>query len=369
MDELKKYILVINPGSTSTKIALFNEVGFNVLSKTLCHHRTEIDAFDKIYDQKDMRVRVIMEWMNEVGVELEEIKAVVARGGLLRPMPGGTYNITKKLLEDLKLGYQGQHASNLGGIIAKDIADKTNIRAYIVDPVAVDELSEVARLSGLPEIPRNSLVHALNVRAVARRVSYKLEKDFNEASYIVAHIGGGISIVAMESGKMIDVSNGYEGGPMSPERCGEVPVGALLNMCFSEEFQKDELIKKIQRSSGILGYIGINDGRVIEEKITKGDKNVELIFTAMAYQISKEIAAMATVLKGRVDAIILTGGLVHNKRLVDYIKESVGFISPIELVPGEDEMLALYEGAKRVMEGEEEAKIYEEEVFFYDKEF
>ncbi|SHH90561.1 butyrate kinase [Clostridium collagenovorans DSM 3089] len=364
MGSLQKYILVINPGSTSTKIALFNTRGTNIVDKTLRHDRSELETFDKIYDQKDMRIKVILEWLKEIGITLGELKAIVARGGLLRPMPGGTYHITNRLIEDLKNGYQGQHASNLGGIVAKEIAKKVDINAYIVDPVAVDELSDIARLSGLPEVPRTSLVHALNVRAVARRICNKLNKNFEESSYVVAHIGGGISVVALENGKMIDVSNGYEGGPMSPERCGELPSDRLVDMCFSGKCDKNSLIKDIQRNSGILGYIGLNDGRAIEEKIVNGDREAELIFNAMAYQIAKEIAAMATVLKGKVDAIILTGGLVYSERLVNYIKEKINFIAPIELVPGEDEMLALYEGAARVLSGEEDAKIYEEEVGF-----
>ncbi|MEW8956116.1 butyrate kinase [Clostridium sp.] len=355
------YILVINPGSTSTKIALFkDEQCIDV--ENLSHSPEEIKTYETIYDQKDMRTKVILDWLSSHHIKKEELVAVVGRGGLLRPMPGGTFKVTEKLLEDLKIGYQGQHASNLGGIIAYNIAKELNIPSFIVDPVAVDEFYDVARISGIPEIPRRSLGHALNIKAVTRRVSKKLDKDFYNSSYVVAHLGGGISVVPVENSRMIDANNANEDGPFSPERAGGLPAGDIVKLCFSGKYTQGEIKKKMVGESGFVGYLGTNDGRKVDEMINAGDKKAELILKAMAYQISKEIGAMSTVLFGKIDAIILTGGLAYNKKLTSWISESVNFIAPVEIVPGEDEMLALAEGALRCVCGEEKAKIYEEEV-------
>jgi butyrate kinase len=358
----KDYILVINPGSTSTKIALYK--GEECISlKNLSHSTEEVKKYDKIYDQKDMRTSVILSWLESENVSLKSLSAVVGRGGLLRPMPGGTYKVTEAMLEDLKLGYQGEHASNLGGIIAYEIARELNIPAFIVDPVAVDEFEEVSRISGLPELPRRSLVHALNIKAVTRRVAGKLDKDFYNSSYVVAHLGGGISIAPIKNGKIIDVNNANEDGPFSPERAGGLPVGDVVKLAFSGKYSYKELKKKLVGEAGLTAYLGTNDGRIVDKLIDEGDGRAELILRAMAYQIAKEIGAYSTALCGRVDAVILTGGLAYNKRLVGWVKERVEFIAPVELVPGEDEMQALYEGAARVLQGRERAKIYEEEVY------
>ena len=356
----KGYILAINPGSTSTKLSIFKGEDC-VVTSNLTHSSDEIKKFEKIYDQKDMRTALILEWLKGENIALEDLIAVVGRGGLLRPMPGGTYTITPKMLEDLKIGYQAQHASNLGGVIAYDIASKVNIPALIVDPVAVDEILDVARISGLPEIPRRSLVHALNIKAVTRRVCAKLNKDFENSSYVVAHIGGGISVSPVKNGRILDVNNANEEGPFSPERTGGLPVGDLAKLAFSGKYTLPELKKKLTGEGGLVAYLNTNDGRVVDKMIEDGDKKAELIFKAMAYQIAKEIGAMATVLSGKIDAIILTGGLVYNAKMSGWISEMVSFIAPVELVPGEDEMLALAQGALRIVNGEEKAKIYEEE--------
>jgi butyrate kinase len=274
--------------------------------------------------------------------------------------------VTEKMLLDLEVGFQGEHASNLGGIIASEIAKKANIPSFIVDPVAVDEFESVARISGLPELPRRSLVHALNIKAVTRRVCAKLNKGFENSSFVVAHIGGGISISPVKNGRIIDVNNANEEGPFSPERAGALPVGAITAMAFSGDYTYKELKKKMVGEGGLVGYLGINDGRIVDKRINEGDEKAELVLRAMAYQISKEIGAMATVIEGKVDAIILTGGMAHNKRLTDWISERVSFIAKVELVPGEDEMLALAEGADRVMNYSEKAKIYENEVHIDD---
>jgi butyrate kinase len=356
----KGYILAINPGSTSTKLSIFKDENC-VITSNLTHSSDEIKKFDKIYDQKDMRTALILQWLQEENIALEDLIAVVGRGGLLRPMPGGTYSITPKMLEDLKIGYQAQHASNLGGVIAYEIAKKVNIPALIVDPVAVDEILDVARISGLPEIERRSLVHALNIKAVTRRVCTKLNMEFENSSFVVAHIGGGISVSPVKNGRILDVNNANEEGPFSPERTGGLPVGDLAKLAFSGEYTLPQLKKKLTGEGGLVAYLNTNDGRIVDKMIEAGDKKAELIFKAMAYQIAKEIGAMATVLSGKVDGIILTGGVAYNKRMTTWISEMVSFIAPVELVPGEDEMLALAQGALRIVNGEEKAKIYEEE--------
>ncbi|MEK6265907.1 MAG: butyrate kinase [Clostridium sp.] len=356
----KGYILVVNPGSTSTKLSIFKNEDL-IVTSNLTHSSCDIKKFEKIYDQKDMRTKLILEWLGEENIALEDLIAVVGRGGLLRPMPGGTYTISPKMLADLEIGFQAEHASNLGGVIASEIAKKVNIPALIVDPVAVDEIVDVARISGLPEIQRRSLVHALNIKAVTRRVCTKLNKDFKNSNYVVAHIGGGISVSPVENGRILDVNNANEEGPFSPERTGGLPVGDLAKLAFSGKYTLKELKKKLTGEGGLVAYLNTNDGRIVDKMIEAGNAEAELVFKAMAYQIAKEIGAMATVLKGEIDAIILTGGLAHNKRLTTWISDMVCFIAPVELVPGEDEMLALAQGALRIINGEEKAKVYEEE--------
>ncbi|MEG0773097.1 butyrate kinase [Clostridium sp.] len=357
----KNYILAINPGSTSTKIAIYQEETC-IVDKNLSHSAEEVKKYEHIYDQKDMRSEVILNWLEENNIELQDLVAVVGRGGLLRPMPGGTYNVSEKMIEDLKEGYQGQHASNLGGIIAHEIAKKAKLPAYIVDPVAVDEIEDVSRISGIPDITRRSLVHALNVKAVTRRVCQRKGLDLNNSSFVVAHIGGGITVSPVKNGRLLDCNNANEDGPFSPERTGGLPVGDLVKLAFSGKYTLTELKNKITRQGGLVAYLGTNDGRIVDKRIEEGDKEAELIFKAMAYQLAKEIGAMATTLCGKVDAIILTGGLAHNKRLTAWISEYVSFIAPVELVPGEDEMIALAQGALRVVQGLENAKVYENEV-------
>lgn len=357
----KNLILVINPGSTSTKIALYSDEEC-LASENLSHSTDEIKKYSTIYDQKDMRTEVIMNWLKGLNYDVSDLAAVVGRGGLLRPMPGGTYKVTDKMLEDLKIGYQGQHASNLGGIIADNIGKQAEIPAFIVDPVAVDEFEDVTRISGLPEIPRASLVHALNIKAVTRRVCSEMNLKFEQSSFVVAHIGGGISVSPVKDGRILDANNANDDGPFSPERAGGLPCGSLIQLAYSGKYTYAELKKKIVGTGGLTGYLGTNDGREVNRRIDEGDKQAEFILKAMAYQISKEIVSMATVLKGKVDAIILTGGMAYNKKLTDWITERVGFAAPVKIVPGEDEMLALMQGALRVLRGEENPKVYEEEV-------
>jgi len=355
---IKNKILVINPGSTSTKIGVFED-STEIFETVLRHPSEEINKYIKIIDQYDFRKNVILETLAEQGINLTDLIAVVGRGGLLKPIEGGTYKVTPQMIEDLKIGLSGEHASNLGGILAFEIASKLNIPSFIVDPVVVDEMQDIARISGMPEIPRISILHALNQKAVARRASMELGKTYEQSNFVVVHMGGGISVGAHKKGKVIDVNNALDGdGPFSPERAGGVPAGGLAKMCFSGKYSLDDIKKKLKGKGGLVAYLNTNDGMEVEKRIESGDKEAELIYKAMAYQISKEIGACATTLKGEVDAIILTGGIAYDKKFVSWISESVSFIGKIIVYPGEDEMSALANGALRVLTGEEEAKIY-----------
>ncbi|SES62600.1 butyrate kinase [Anaerobranca gottschalkii] len=348
-------ILAINPGSTSTKIAVYEGKEL-IKSENLSHSREELKKYSKIIDQLDFRYEVIEKWLEENG--FTSFHSIVGRGGLLRPMESGTYEVNEEMIKDLKIGVQGEHASNLGGLIAKKIAEKFGVKAYIVDPVAVDEFEDIARISGMPEIPRRSLLHALNVKAVAHRVAKDLGKSLEEMNLIVAHLGGGISIVPIRKNKMIDVNNANEMGPFSPERTGGLPVGDLVKLAFSGKYDLATLKKKLTGEGGLVAYLNTNDAREVERRIKEGDKYAELIYNAMAYQIAKEIGAMATVLKGQVEKIVLTGGLSHSKYLTDKISQYISFIAEVLIYPGEDEMIALVEGVLRVLNNEEKAKTY-----------
>lgn len=361
----RNLVLVINPGSTSTKIAVYNETQ-KMAQENLDHDTQKLDQFEKITDQYEYRKEMILNWMHENGFDTHKLRAVVGRGGLLRPMPSGAYKVTEPLLKDLIVGIQGEHASNLGGMIADAIAQPEGIGAYIVDPVAVDEFEPLARISGMPEIKRKSLVHALNIKAIAHRVADEMGKKVEDLNLILAHLGGGISIVPMKKGKIIDANNANEMGPFSPERCGGLPVGDVVKMCFSGDYSPSELKKKMRGKGGMTAYLGTNDGREVVKQIEAGNDKAKLVFEAMAYQISKEIGAMATVIEGKVDAVVLTGGVAYSKYLTDYVTEHVSFIAPVIIKAGEDEMEALNLGVLRVLNGEETAKIYEKEVKIND---
>ncbi|MGE5678203.1 MAG: butyrate kinase [Pseudomonadota bacterium] len=351
-------ILAVNPGSTSTKIALY-ENDNPIYAENLFHPAEEIRKYGRISDQYEFRRSVIMEAVKEHGTDLNEIDAIVGRGGNMKPVQGGTYLINEAMLEDLKIGVMGQHASNLGGIIADAIARPLYIPSYVVDPVVVDEFEELARVSGIPEIQRKSKDHPLNQKAAARKAAAEMGKDYSELNFVVAHMGGGISVGAHKRGRIIDVNNALDGdGAFSPERSGGVPVGALVEMCFSGKFTKAEVLGKITGSGGLVAYLGTNDGREVQRRIKEGDRNARLIYEAMAYQVSKDIGAAAAVLKGDVAAVVLTGGVAYDEEFVSWINDRVGFIAPVKVYPGENEMIALVQGVLRVFRGEEAARIY-----------
>ncbi len=351
-------ILVINPGSTSTKIGVFdNEI--SILEKTIRHDSDAINAFPTIIDQYEFRKNTILETLDKEGINISKLSAVCGRGGLLRPIEGGTYEVNDLMLEDLRKGYSGQHASNLGGIIAYEIASGLNIPSFIVDPVVVDELDPIARISGFSLIERKSIFHALNQKAVARRVAKELGKKYNESNLIITHMGGGITVGVHKQGRVVDVNNGLHGdGPFSPERSGTVPAGDLIALCFSGEYYREEIMKKLVGQGGLVGYLGTNDAVKVEQRIAAGDLEAKLIYDAMAYQVAKEIGAASAVLSGKVDAIVLTGGLAYGKDFVKSITDRINWIADVIVHPGENELQALAEGTHRVLRGEEKGKIY-----------
>ncbi|MCR5310498.1 MAG: butyrate kinase [Lachnospiraceae bacterium] len=350
--------LIINPGSTSTKIGVFEDENL-LFEETLRHTTEEIAQYGSIFEQKDFRKEVILNILKEKNFDLKTLDFIVGRGGMLKPIPGGTYPVSNALLNDLIVGKQGQHASNLGGILAKEIGDSLNIPAYIVDPVVVDELTDVARVSGVPELPRRSVFHALNQKAVAKRYAKEVGKKYEDLNLIVVHMGGGVSVGAHHGGRIIDVNNALDGeGAFSPERAGGVPTGDLVKMCFSGKYTEKEVYKKLVGNGGFNAYLNTNDARIVEAKAKEGDPTAVLVQNAFHYQVAKDIGAMSTVLQGKVDQIILTGGIAYSKVTCAALKEKAGWIAPITVYPGEDELLALCQGGLRVLTGEEKACEY-----------
>ncbi|MRT92998.1 butyrate kinase [Ancylomarina sp. 16SWW S1-10-2] len=353
-------ILAINPGSTSTKIAVY-QGDKSVFLKNIKHSNEELAQFNSISEQFEFRKDIILKELIEADIRIDLIAAVVGRGGLIKPIESGVYLVDEKLKSDLRIGILGEHASNLGGLIADNIAQSLpNAKAYIADPVVVDEMIDVARISGHPEFERMSIFHALNQKAVSRSFALSVDKNYEELNVIVAHLGGGISVGAHLKGRVIDVNNALDGeGPFSPERSGTLPAGALAKLCFSGNVTLDEVKKMIKGEGGLVAHLGTNDAYEIELKAKDGDAKAKLIQDAMAYQVGKSIGACAAALKGDVDGIILTGGIAHNGDLVNYVKEMVSFIAPVVVYPGEDEMKALAMNGYMVLRGEIEAKIYE----------
>ena len=358
MQEKLHRILVINPGSTSTKIGVFDN-DILIMEKTIRHSTEVLSEFSSIIDQHDFRKQTILEALDEDGMNISKLAAVCGRGGLLRPIEGGTYSVNDIMLSDLRKGILGQHASNLGGIIAFDIAQALNIPSFIVDPVVVDELDPIARISGFSLIERKSIFHALNQKAVARRYAKEVGRPYEELRLIVTHLGGGITVGSHLNGRVVDVNNGLHGdGPFSPERAGTVPAGDLVDLCFSGQYYRHEIMKKLVGQGGMVGYLGTNDAVTVEKRIKKGDQDAKRIYDAMAYQVAREIGSASAVLSGQVDAILLTGGLAHGKEFVEAISARVGWIADVIVHPGENELQALAEGAVRVLSGEEQAKVY-----------
>ncbi len=342
-------ILVINPGSTSTKIAVFSD-GEAIFSNSIKHSTDELSQFKRIIDQLNYRLQIIRKILDGNNVDLKKLDSVVGRGGLLRPIPGGTYAVNQKMLKDLNTAKRGEHASNLGGIIAHRLGKALGIPAFIVDPVVVDEMESLARISGHPTIERRSIFHALNQKAVARQAAFDLGKPYKKINLIVVHLGGGISVGCHINGRVVDVNNALDGdGPFGPERAGGLPSGQLAELCFSEKYSYEEIKKMLVGQGGIVAYLGTNDMKKIESRMKAGDAHARLIVGAMAYQVAKTVGSMAAVLKGHVDGIVLTGGLARDKEFVRLIRERISWIGRILIYPGEDEMLALAQGAMKAL--------------------
>ncbi|MCK6879983.1 butyrate kinase [Enterobacter bugandensis] len=348
------YVLVINPGSTSTKLAIYNN-RTQLIYRTFNHRREELLPFQNILEQKEFRKRIVTDVLKEHGFHPEDIDLFVGRGGLVRHLKSGVYRINDSYIQDASIGLNGDHASNLGGILAWELAKDANKEdmAYTVDPVVVDECEPIARISGMPEISRVGAFHALNQKAVAYRYAAETGKSYSSLRLIVAHLGGGISVGTHRDGRIIDVNSALGGdGPFSPERVGRVPCNDLLNLCFSGKYTYEQLKTKLIGEGGIFGYLGTKDIRDVEQQIANGNQKAKEVLEAMAYQIAKEIASCSAVLNGWVDAIIITGGIAHSCRVVDLICERISFITPnIIIYPGEDEMFALADGALTAIEG------------------
>lgn len=353
-------ILAINPGSTSTKISIY-ENDKELLCKTLDHPASEIEKYNKVADQFNMRKDVILSFLSENGYDVSELSAVVGRGGMVPSVKSGAYLVNDVMVDRLLNNPIMEHASNLGAIIAYEIANTANIPAYIYDSVRVDELSDIARISGMADIPRTSTSHVLNSRATAMKVADKYNKKYSDMNLIVAHLGGGISLSVHEKGQIVDIVSDDE-GPFSPERAGRVPCRALIEACYSGEFDRSTMSKKLRGNGGLKSYLNTVDAREVEKMIENGDENARMVYEAMAYQVAKGIGELATVVDGKVDAIVITGGIAYSNMMTSWIKRRVEFISNVEIVPGENEMESLSLGTLRVLNGLEEAREYTEEI-------
>jgi butyrate kinase len=364
----KVKILAINPGSTSTKVAIL-ELNMGVsdekemikvlFSINIKHDTEKIDEFGCIADQYQWRKQCVLDELKTKHIDISEIGYVIGRGGLVRNIPSGIYRISDAMLKDLKTGYNGEHASNLGGLIADDIAKHLGVESFIADPVVVDEMEPIAKVSGHPVFERKSIFHALNQKAIARTYAKQVGKVYENLNLIVVHLGGGISVGVHRKGFVVDVNQALNGeGAFSPERSGTLPVGDLIKICFSGKYTEQEMNKMVVGKGGYVAYLGTNNALEIEERIKTGDREAEFYSDAMAYQIAKEIGAAATVLEGNVDAILLTGGMAHDKLFIDKITKRVGYIAPTQTFPGEDEMHALAFNVYLMIKGEIPCKEY-----------
>lgn len=351
-------ILVINPGGTSTKIAVFeNET--QVFKANITHTREDLKKFQHVFDQFDYRRQLIVNALSEAGFSLKDFSCIVGRGGLMNPILGGTYLVNDRMIEDLQNAIHGEHPSNLGSALAKSIGIESGAPAYVVDPVSVDELMPIARISGISDLERPSWFHALNHKAVARWAAERLGKKYEDCHLIIAHLGSGNSIVAHKKGQMIDGSGGRTNGPFSPERSGGLPTYPLVNLCYSGKYTQEEMVEKLSSIGGMYDYLGTKDAEEVERRMKEGDEKASLIYQAFVYAISKEICSYAAAFCGQVDCIVLTGGIAHSQYVVDQVTKMTGFLAPVEVVAGEFEMEALALGALRVLQGKEEAKIYQ----------
>lgn len=355
----EKTILIINPGSTSTKVGIFSDGEMRV-NLSVKHSDDELSVFATIWEQYDYRKDAILGVLHDNGLSLTDIDAIACRGGNVKPLPGGIYRVSAEMVADMKSGLYGGHPTNVGGVIAYDLGNQYGIPVLTADPPMTDELCASARYSGIPQISRQSSFHALNQKATARKIAAGLGKKYDEINLIVAHLGGGISVGAHKKGKIVDVNNALDGdGPFSPERAGALPAGDLVKMCFSGAYSKEQILKMLTGGGGLYAYLGTTDAIEIEKRIAEGDCKAAEVYEAMAYQVAKEIGACTTVLEGEIEAIALTGSLVYSKILLDSLLRKISFIAPVLLNPGENEMEALADAALRYLNNEEELSVYE----------
>lgn len=352
-------ILAINPGGVSTKIALYNERNV-VWTDDIQHTEAELKPFKSVLEQLEFRSQVIQAKLEEKKVLPGDLAACVGRGGLFKPLRAGTYKVSQAMIDDIFQGRtRADHPSNIGALLANAVAAKAGIPAFIADPVSVDEFVEEARLSGLPGLERQSLVHALNIRATAFKAAEKMGRKLSELNLVVAHLGSGFSICAMCLGRIIDVNNANEGGPLSPQRAGTLPITQLVKLAFSGKYTNaKELNDLLTKKAGLTAHLGIHDLREVERRIENGDQRADLVFRAMLYQIRKEIGAMAAALNGEVNAVLITGGLAHSQRLAADLIAKLAWIAPVMVFAGENELESLAAAARRVLKGEEVAKEY-----------
>lgn len=350
-------ILAVNPGSTSTKLAVYED-DRQIFGASLQHSHTDLSPFTTVLDQFEWRKGLVEQALAEAGISVQSFDAVIGRGGIISPVESGIYLVNDDLVHDLR-NARMQHASNLGGLIAHDIAAESGIPAYIADPVVVDEMMPYARLSGVPELPRESIFHALNQKAVARLFASESDRRYEDLNLIVCHMGGGITVSAHRKGRVIDTTNALDGcGPFSPERSGSLPPGPLIRLCFSGKYTEAELIKMVHGRGGLMAHLGTTSIPEILERIDAGDLHAMLVLRAMCYTVAKEIGAMSVTMKGDVDAILITGGMAHSKRITDFVAEHVSFIAPIFVYPGENELKALASNALAALRGEREVHNY-----------
>jgi butyrate kinase len=351
-------ILSVNPGSTSTKFAVYEDEKL-VCLHTIRHSADDLKPFQSLLEQHEFRKNLMVDYLVKDGIDISELSAVVGRGGLVRPLESGVYKVNDRYIDDLRTVYSAEHASNLGGVIAREIAETIPAcLALIADPVVVDEYQDVARISGLPQIPRRSMFHALNHKAIARKYAAANGTTYEKLNLVVAHMGGGISVAAHRLGKVVDSNQGLDGyGPFSPERAGTLDAGQLVDMCFEGKYSQEEIRKLLVGNGGLMAHLGINDTKIILQLVENGDEKARLVLEALAYNVAKEIGAMLAVLHGEADSVVLTGGIAYSKFVVDYIKKMISPMIKVTVYPGEDEMEALAMSGLRVLRGEE-AKVY-----------
>lgn len=352
------HILAINPGSTSTKVGLFRD-GEAEYTASVSHKPEELARYDSVMAQLPLRLEKVEEFLQAHQVAVGDLDAVVGRGGMLRPVESGTYVVDEYMLADLNSCRYGQHSSNLGAVIAARLAQPAGIPAYVVDPPVVDELADICRIAGLPFLPRRTSFHALNQKAVAKRFARENGLDYRRLRLIVVHLGGGISVGCHVDGRVIDVNNAIRGeGPFTPERAGALPAEDVVDLCFSGRYKKEDILRLLAGRGGLVAHLGTNDAREVERRISEGDKQAKLVYDAMLLQIARAVGAAAATLRGKVDRIIITGGIAHSHYVVEHLQQYIAFLGPITVMPGEDELQALAEGAWRVLSGQEQALVY-----------